>query len=364
MISNFKEILKKAIILEKTMSFARETLNWPWPELLLDKNKLAQIKLTDFLAGFDDLDNLLNQGVTIKIADEKDYQKIAPYIESVYPTYSKIELLQLIFAQVNIVVTVPRDLVINISFTNPIFENWGNVYFIVGQRAKVTIIDQHITPIIFGAGSVYLISNEESQIEYLSMAGTSAYGFNLRSFPGRSAIHYLYAIGKMSEKYYYYNIMSYLKSADCQNYILSSLKFENDSKSIIKLQNNHVGQNTVGDIKFKGIGFDKSISKIDGLIEIFKKARQTTSYLKEDIILASDDSYIKAEPNLEILNNDVKASHGATIGYMDKNVLFYLMSRGLTKDKAEKLVADGFLKSLAKDIMSPNIKVKYESYWL
>lgn len=364
MADQVKNILNQAAALEKSLAFNKETLTWPWLELIAKKTSPRKIALADFLSGFNDLENLYAQGLKIRLARSSDYQKISHILGSSYALYSKIELLQLLLSKSNIVVTIPNEAKINISYKNPIFSFWGNVYFFVGSRSNVTITDHHLTGKDFGAGSVYLISESDSQVEYLSLGGDNSYNFNLRSYPGRSSCHRLYSIGKMSEKYYYYNIISFLDKRDSRNYISSSLSFSGQAKSIIKLQNNHISENTVGDIKFKGIGWDKSSSKVDGLIEIYKKAKETNSYLKEDIILASADSYIKAEPNLEILNNDVKASHGATIGYMDKNALFYLMSRGLSKNKAEKLIADGFLQSLSKDIIDKEIKSKFAKYWL
>ena len=364
MVDKVNYILNKVAVLEKRLAFNREALSWPWLELLPQKTKLKKIKLADFLSGFDDLNYLNYQGVKIRLANSSDYQKIAPLLALSYSSYNKIELLQLLRSKSDIIITIPAGVKLDISYKNSIFSFWGNVYFFVGNNSQVTIIDHHLTSNNFGSGSVYLISGNNSQIEYLSIAGTNSYNFNLRSYPGESSSHHLYALGKMSKKYYYYNIASFLARANSHNYILSSLSFLNSAKSIVKLQNNHIAQGTTGDIKFKGIGFHKSQSKVDGLIEIYKTAYKTNSYLKEDIILASEGSYIKAEPNLEILNNDVKASHGATIGYMDKNALFYLMSRGLSKDRAEKLMADGFLKSLSKDIINSEIKNKFEKYWL
>lgn len=359
-----QDIIKDIAALEKSTFFNKETMSWPWAELIDKKNSLKSIKLADFVAGFGDYDYLKYQGVDVRLATDHDYQKINKILATIYPAYSKIELIQLLTSKSDIVISIPDGLKINITYDNPIFNFWGNVYFLIGKNSQVTIVDKHLPVKEFSAGSVYLISGDNSTVEYLSVAGEKSYNFNLRSYPGKWAKHYLYAVGKMSEKYYYYNVTSYLKNESSENYILASLNFLNNSKSLIKLHNNHIGKKTTGDIKFKAIGWDKSQSKVDGMIEIGKQAYDTNSYLKEDIILASDDSYIKAEPNLEILNNDVKASHGATIGYMDQNALFYLMSRGLSKIKAEKLIADGFLKSLSKEVMTKELKNIFENYWL
>ena len=119
---------------------------------------------------------------------------------------------------------------------------------------------------------------------------------------------------------------------------------------MVKFINNHQSKGSTGDIVFKGLGNDTARARIDGLIEIGKKAIDTNSYLQEDILLVSPGSNIDAQPNLEILNNEVKASHGATLGSVDPKVLFYLMSRGLSANEAEQLVIGGFLGNITKNI--------------
>ena len=119
---------------------------------------------------------------------------------------------------------------------------------------------------------------------------------------------------------------------------------------MVKFINNHQSKGSTGDIVFKGLGNDTARARIDGLIEIGKKAIDTNSYLQEDILLVSPGSNIDAQPNLEISNNEVKASHGATLGSVDPKVLFYLMSRGLSANEAEQLVIGGFLGNITKNI--------------
>ena len=69
---------------------------------------------------------------------------------------------------------------------------------------------------------------------------------------------------------------------------------------------------------------------------------------------------VKAEPNLEILNNEVRASHGATLKTIDEQQLLYLQSRGLSKNKAEKLIIDGFFKGVDNRIKSDLVRNYFE----
>ena len=80
------------------------------------------------------------------------------------------------------------------------------------------------------------------------------------------------------------------------------------------------------------------------LLQLFPdKAFNSNGYQKEDALILSEDSKADSIPNLEINNYDVKCSHGSSIGHIDKDKLFYLMSRGISKEDSVKLVVDGFL---------------------
>ena len=108
----------------------------------------------------------------------------------------------------------------------------------------------------------------------------------------------------------------------------------------------HNALNTTNDIKFDGILKDFSTSVYRGLITITPKGQKTNSYLSDNILKIGDKSLANSIPALKIDADDVKASHGATIGQVNDEQVFYLMSRGLSKDQAEKLIVQGFLEPL------------------
>jgi Fe-S cluster assembly protein SufD len=80
-----------------------------------------------------------------------------------------------------------------------------------------------------------------------------------------------------------------------------------------------------------------------GIIRVWPGAQQTDAYQTNRNLLLSPEARADSLPNLEIQADDVKCSHGATVGQLDQESLFYLMSRGLTRSQAERLVVLGFL---------------------
>ncbi len=127
-------------------------------------------------------------------------------------------------------------------------------------------------------------------------------------------------------------------------------RFSNQSKTYLNFINQHLVANTTGDMFIKTIGEDNAQTIVEGLIAIGSKSANTNSYLKEDTLLLSSEARASALPNLEILNQDVKASHGATVGRIDEQMLYYLVSRGLNLSAAKELIVAGFFHTLGSRI--------------
>ncbi len=105
----------------------------------------------------------------------------------------------------------------------------------------------------------------------------------------------------------------------------------------------HVAPNTASDLLYKGALDVQSRSVFRGVIRVHKGAQRTDAYQTNRNLLLSDQARADSLPNLEIEADDVKCSHGATVGQLDAESRFYLMSRGLSREQAERLVVMGFL---------------------
>lgn len=121
--------------------------------------------------------------------------------------------------------------------------------------------------------------------------------------------------------------------------------FQTHGKELVELNLKivHKVPHTSAQTQIRGVAWDSSTLKLWGTIVIEKKAQQTNSFLKENVLLMSPTARAEAVPNLEIEANDVKCSHAATISNIPDEHLFYLMSRGITKADAERLIVEGFL---------------------
>jgi Fe-S cluster assembly protein SufD len=108
----------------------------------------------------------------------------------------------------------------------------------------------------------------------------------------------------------------------------------------------HIAPHTTSDFAFKGALRDQATTVWRGMIRVEEDAQRTNAYQENRNLLLSSDAHADSIPGLEILANDVRCTHGATLGQVDRDQLFYLMSRGLTRAEAERLIVRGFFQDV------------------
>ncbi len=141
------------------------------------------------------------------------------------------------------------------------------------------------------------------------------------------------------------------------NYSLNGLVKSKDSSKISNLiKTIHNNSNTLSDINYKHSLKDKSraVFKVKSIVE--KTAPFSKAFQNTNTILLSNDAVIFAQPHLEILIDELEASHGATTGTLDDEQLLYLQSRGISKDKAYEMLLDAFEGKIYDNIDDEQIK--------
>jgi Fe-S cluster assembly protein SufD len=107
---------------------------------------------------------------------------------------------------------------------------------------------------------------------------------------------------------------------------------------------------------YKGIYADKSTGVFNGKVIVHQKAQLTNAFQQNNSILIGDKSSIEAKPQLEIFADDVKCSHGCTIGQLDDSALFYMRQRGIPKKEAHALLLFAFGNDVIEKIKFPKLK--------
>jgi Fe-S cluster assembly protein SufD len=108
----------------------------------------------------------------------------------------------------------------------------------------------------------------------------------------------------------------------------------------------HMAPSTTSDFAFKGALRDEARAVWRGMIRVEEGAQKTNAYQENRNLLLSKTAHADSIPGLEIMANDVRCTHGATLGRVDRELLFYLMTRGLTRSEAERLIVRGFFQDV------------------
>jgi Fe-S cluster assembly protein SufD len=104
----------------------------------------------------------------------------------------------------------------------------------------------------------------------------------------------------------------------------------------------HQGRNTTSDVFLKGAVEDDAQSVFTGLLRIEKEATRTSTFETNRNLVLSENAKAQSVPNLEILCNDVMCGHASSVGPLEQEHLYYLQSRGLSRERAERLLIRGF----------------------
>ena len=118
---------------------------------------------------------------------------------------------------------------------------------------------------------------------------------------------------------------------------------------------NHIGMHTRSDMFLKGAVEDEALSVFTGMIRIEETGQKTESFQTNKNLILSHGASAQSVPNLEILANDVKCGHGSSVGPLDEEQRYYLMSRGLTPERADRLQVHGFFEEVISEIPDEGI---------
>ncbi|MBW6465009.1 MAG: Fe-S cluster assembly protein SufD [Brevefilum sp.] len=124
-------------------------------------------------------------------------------------------------------------------------------------------------------------------------------------------------------------------------------------------QQNHLARNTTSDLLYKGGLLDQSRSVWQGMIYVAPGAIGTDGYQANRNLILSKGARADSIPGLEILADDVRCTHGATVGRIDENELFYLLSRGIPRNEAEQLIVLGFFAGIMERIPFEGVKNRF-----
>ncbi|HEY61809.1 MAG TPA: Fe-S cluster assembly protein SufD [Anaerolineae bacterium] len=125
-------------------------------------------------------------------------------------------------------------------------------------------------------------------------------------------------------------------------------------------QQNHLAPFTTSDLLFKGALKGHSRSVWQGMVYVANNAQRTDGYQANRNLILSKGARADSIPGLEILADDVRCSHGATVGKIDPEMIFYLQSRGILPIDAERLIVEGFFEPIMQRIPYEGVRKRFQ----
>ena len=290
--------------------------------------------------------------------------------ECVAPSDGKFAALHGAFWQGGAFIYVPQEVEIKQPFQVIIaLEGEGTAIFphtlIVAERfAAVSCIEETVSPDGEGQalndGVVEIIAGDGAQVHYVEIQrwGDNVFSFNTKRAVHRPDSRVVWEMGQLGSrltKTYVDNILTGNgSSAEFNGVYLVSGKQHVDLDTLT----HHIGLSTGGDLLLKGAVRDHARAVFQGMIKIDKTGQQTNSYLKNDNLLLTDHARADSIPALQIDANDVRASHGVTVGRVDEEHVFYLQSRGIPRSTAVRMLVEGFFSSVFDRMSQERVREK------
>ena len=208
------------------------------------------------------------------------------------------------------------------------------------------------------SGVIEVVVGEDAKVEFTSMQewGRNVYSFATRyaTVAARGMMHWV--IGEVGAKLVKAHAETQLLGKGAKTltrgicFTDSEQHFDNTSNT------HHAAEETFGDILFKGALRDVSRLGFEGIIKVDHGAQKTDSYLTMNTLFLSEGARASSIPGLEILADDVRCSHGATVGTVLEEQVFYLMSRGISRIEAEKLIVGGFFEPVIQEMPLESVR--------
>ena len=259
-----------------------------------------------------------------------------------------------------IFIHVPRNLILEkpIYFLTCLSEDGHstisrNIIF-ADESSKATIVQELYSPKI-ETQQAYLElmntnvgDNAQLDVTTLQMLDQSAVTFSTkRTDLGQDAKVNWYSglFGSMLSRY---KIEYFLNGTGASSNDSEVIFGNNEQSFDIQTNVNHESPSTEGRVVEKSILRNKSKSLFKGMIRIKENASKSNSFLSGRSILLDKDAKSDAIPGLEIFTNDVKATHSASVAQIDEEQIFYLKTRCLTHEEAERTIVEGFLEPLSR----------------
>lgn len=346
-------------------AFAPATQFGDAPMARLDVEPAAMVRCVNGRVMYTDVDQeLIDLGVHIgPLADSENGQVCLGSVAADAGDY--FTLLNDAFMDSPLLIDIPRGVVVDrpIVVTHHAAGDGGAAFprlvVRVGENAQVDVMDLHTSEVadhILMCPVVELDVGVAGRLGYLKVqeqgANTWQFGSVLARAEKDSTISA--ATAAFGGQYARTRADIRLVGRGAHGDLMAVYFGESEQTLDFRTYQDHVAPDTTSNLLYKGVVAGSARSIYTGLIRVRPDARGTNAFQTNRNLKLSDDAWAESVPNLEIENNDVKCSHASTVGPVDEEQRFYLESRGVPTDEAERLIVAGFLGEVLANIPVPS----------
>jgi Fe-S cluster assembly protein SufD len=223
---------------------------------------------------------------------------------------------------------------------------------VAGEQSRFTLIEENVSAgsdlAAYSNAAVELFVEQGAKLEYVSLQNLSRETWHFASHHARVErdAELDWVAGGFGSKKGKVRIQNDLAGPGATSRVTGAYFSDGTQHLDYDTFQEHMAPSTTSDFAFKGALRDDSTCVWRGMIRVERDAQKTNAYQENRNLLLSEKAHADAIPGLEILANDVRCTHAATIGQVDREELFYLMSRGLSKAEAERLIVRGFFSEI------------------
>lgn len=304
-------------------------------------------------------DELARQGVIFTDLETavRDYPELVrQYLstEAIPAEAGKFQALNAALWSGGVFLYVPRGIEFEIpvralyGLTAPGSGLFTHTLVVLEEGARAAYIEEYASEGIdrqtLNAGAVEVFLRQEAHLTYITLQEWMGNVIDIstqRAMMDRDATLDWLVVG-MGEGLTKTNIESALRGPGATSQMLGILWGFGHQQTDYHTVQDHIAPHTTSDLLYKSALTDEARSVFSGRIRVDKRAQGTDAYQANRNILLSKKASAFPSPNLEIEANEVRCTHGATVGKVDQDQLFYLMSRGIPLDVATRIVVEGF----------------------
>ncbi len=339
----------------------------------------GQIVLTPGAAKIDLDEKLANQGVIftdLLTAEQEHPELLAKMIgKTVNVEEGKFAALAGAFAQNGVLLYVPKGVIVEEPLHSVLWGPGANlahvshILVLVDEGASVTYVHESASPDDMAsnsmhAGIVEIQVMQDASLKFVELQSWGRHVWNfsherIRVERGGNLDWIFGAIGSRLTK----NFSELDLAGEGAQGRMSGFYFTDGNQHLDHdTQQNHLAPHTTSDLLFKGALKGKSRSVWQGMIYVAPGAQKTDGYQANRNIVLSEGARADSIPGLEILADDVRCTHGATVGKLEQEPLFYLKSRGIPQAEAEKIVVEGFFDPIFQRIPFEGVRERFQEY--